>query len=188
MGAIPERLCNWPGCGKAGEHRAPMSHNQIGEFQYLCLDHVREFNIQWNFFEGWNRDEIEAYQREDLTWHRPTWRPDERLIRSKAFREAFLNDDFRNPFGFMDQDEGRQRNGGNARAKDDGTLEEGRRAFSILKLKPGTDKASIKRRFKEEVKACHPDLNGGDKEAEDRLRDVIWAYRRLTDEARTETR
>ena len=47
-------------------------------------------------------------------------------------------------------------------------------------MKPDAGQAEIKSRFKAEVKLCHPDLNGGDKEAEERLRDVIWAYRHLT--------
>jgi len=176
----PERLCAAEGCDRPGEHRAPVSRTQLNEFQYLCLDHVREFNRAWNYFEGWDADEIEAYRHADLTWHRPTWRPDERLIRSRAFREAFLNDAFKDPFGFMNDDEAKPGDKHSAPPEDAGTLVEERRAFTILNLKPDADRATIKQRFKEEVKACHPDLNGGDKEAEERLREVIWAYRRLT--------
>ncbi len=163
-------------------HRAPLSHRRVDEFQYLCLEHVRAFNSAWNFFEGWNRDEIEAYRHADLTWHRPTWRPDERLVRNRAFREALANDGLGDPFGFMNDDgAGRRAGGGSVPAGEDRALEEERRALGILKLRPGADETAIKRRFKQEVKACHPDLNDGDKEAGDRLRDVIWAYRRLTD-------
>jgi hypothetical protein len=171
--------CAWPGCTEAGEHRAPLSHRQINEYQYFCLDHIRDFNKSWNYFEGWNQDEIEAYQQADLSWHRQTWRPDIHMLKSRAFREAFLNDSFKDPFGFARDEQA----AGGAKApppQDTGTLAEEHRALDILELKRGADHATIKRRFKEEVKACHPDLNGGDKEAEERLRDVIWAYRRLT--------
>ncbi|MBN34967.1 MAG: molecular chaperone DnaJ [Rhodospirillaceae bacterium] len=177
-----ERLCAWEGCNQPGEHRAPLSRHQIGEFQYLCIDHVRVFNQSWNYFEGWDQEEIEAYQHADLTWHRQTWKPDERLIRSRSFREAFLNDDFKDPFGFMNDEAegGGSKQDRSASREDAGTMAEERRAFQLLKLKPDASKTTIKQRFKDEVKACHPDLNGGDKEAEERLRDVIWAYQRLT--------
>ena len=181
--AAPERPCDWPGCGKRGAHRAPLSRGRIDEFQYFCLDHAREFNGAWNFFEGWSSDEIDAWRHADLTWHRPTWRPDERLVRNRAFREARANGGPDDPFGFMGGARAgpRAARGGSAPPGDDRAYEEERRrALGILKLRPGADGTAIKRRFKREVKACHPDLNGGRKEAGDRLRDVIWAYRRLT--------
>jgi DnaJ-class molecular chaperone len=37
----------------------------------------------------------------------------------------------------------------------------------------------IKSRFKEQVKLHHPDLNGGDKRSEDKLREIIQAYNYL---------
>jgi curved DNA-binding protein CbpA len=174
--------CAWPGCSESGEHRAPKSRTQINEYQYFCIDHIRDFNKSWNYFEGWNQDEIESYQQADLSWHRKTWRPDEHMIKSRAFREAFINDSFKDPFGFARDEQGAT--GGKAPpTQDAGTLAEERRALDILDLKLGVKADEIKRRFKEEVKACHPDLNGGDKDAEERLRDVIWAYRRLTQTA-----
>ncbi len=176
--------CAWPGCTEAGEHRAPISRHRINEYQHFCLDHIRDFNKSWNYFEGWNQDEIEAYRQADLSWHRKTWRPDEHMLKSRAFREAFINDSFKDPFGFSRYEQG---GAGNKTppSQDAGTLAEERRALDILKLKQGAENTEIKRRFKEEVKACHPDLNGGDKEAEERLREVIWAYRRLTRGAET---
>ena len=61
------------------------------------------------------------------------------------------------------------------------SLPDERKAEIILKLDPGASEEEIKRHFKEEVKTHHPDANGGDKEAEERLRLVIWAYRLLTE-------
>eukprot|EP01035_Chromulina_nebulosa_P010108 gene10107-13613_t len=48
------RPCNYPGCNETGEFRAPNPYGQAaspngpGDYQYLCLDHVREFNAGYN--------------------------------------------------------------------------------------------------------------------------------------------
>ena len=40
----------------------------------LCLDHVREFNASYNYFAGMSNADIEAYQKDSVTGHRPTWK------------------------------------------------------------------------------------------------------------------
>jgi hypothetical protein len=67
------RACDWPDCGCPGEYRAPRSRTHLREFYHFCLDHVRAYNRAWDFFTGMSQPEIEAYMREDVTWHRPTW-------------------------------------------------------------------------------------------------------------------
>ena len=173
--------CAWPGCTEEGSHRAPRSPQNLREYQYFCLAHIRDFNRSWNFFEGWKQDEIEAYQHADMSWHRPTWKPGDREVKSQAWRNAFFAQHFDDRFGFTREDEaaagaGKQRKS----AADEAGAAEDRRAFAVFGLKAGADVGEVKRRFKAEVKLCHPDVNGGDREAEERLRLVIWAYRRLT--------
>lgn len=174
--------CAWPGCTEDGTHRAPLSRNQLREYQYFCLEHIRDFNRSWNFFEGWKQDEIEAYQHADLSWHRPTWKPGDREVKSQAWRNAYFSERINDRFGFTTDDEaaGSGRRQKQARGEEAAAAEETRRALATLGLEPGADEAAVKRRFKAEVKLCHPDVNGGNKDAEDRLRDVIWAYRHLT--------
>ena len=172
--------CSWAGCLEAGEFKAPLSRDNLRQYQYFCLEHIRQFNKAWNYFEGWSRDEIEAYQRADLYWHRRTWRPADREAFTRAWREAILNERIDDPFHFVDGDEA-----AGANAKSDveraNSLPDERKAEIILKVEPGASEEHIKHRFKEEVKIHHPDANGGDKEAEERLRLVIWAYRLLSE-------
>ena len=42
-----------------------------------------------------------------------------------------------------------------------------------------SDKATIRSRYKELVKRCHPDANGGDRSAEHKLQRVLKAYKTL---------
>ncbi len=149
-----------------------MAPDRIDEFQYLCLEHVREFNRSWNFFTGWSREAIEAWQHADLSWHRPTWP----ASRPHRLSSAWAGEGYRDVFGIMDDDPE-----ATAPAREASMTDEERRARSILDLDPEADEAAVRRRFKEEVKACHPDLNGGRGNGNGRLRDVIWAYRHLTD-------
>src|SRR5262249_9795078 len=67
-------VCQWKGCGSAGLYRAPMGRGREGQYLRLCLEHVREFNASYNYFAGMSNAEVEAYQKDSLTGHRPTWR------------------------------------------------------------------------------------------------------------------
>ncbi|MEC8202861.1 MAG: J domain-containing protein, partial [Pseudomonadota bacterium] len=53
------------------------------------------------------------------------------------------------------------------------------RAFRILGLDPSASLSELKARYKELVKTHHPDRNGGDKVAEERLKDINDAYSTL---------
>ena len=54
--------CAVPGCPEPGEFQAPLSpadFDGLGSWQWLCLDHVREHNARYNYFEGMSPEEIE---------------------------------------------------------------------------------------------------------------------------------
>ena len=46
-------------------------------------------------------------------------------------------------------------------------------------IEAATEREDIKAKFKELVKLHHPDANGGDKQSEDKLREIIQAYNYL---------
>jgi len=54
-----------------------------------------------------------------------------------------------------------------------------RRALDVLGLEAEASAQEVKSRFKELVKRHHPDANGGDRSSEDRLREIIQAYKYL---------
>jgi DnaJ-class molecular chaperone len=54
-----------------------------------------------------------------------------------------------------------------------------RTALANLDLTDEADGPTIRARYTELVKRCHPDANGGDRSAEDRLQRVIRAYKTL---------
>ncbi len=60
------RDCEAPDCGEPGEFRAPGSRapsfDGPGDWRWFCLEHVREFNSGYDWFEGMSADEILAAQ------------------------------------------------------------------------------------------------------------------------------
>jgi curved DNA-binding protein CbpA len=166
------RVCDHPGCTEAGEYRAPRSRQRLDDYYWFCLEHVREYNRSWNYYAGMSDAEVEADLRRSTTWERPTWRfgAGEAGRRSQAYRR--VND----PFGFFDDESEQESRGGTTRPPSESP--EGR-AFAVMGLEPPLTLDQLKRRYKELVKKHHPDANGGDRGAEERLKSINEAYTTL---------
>jgi hypothetical protein len=168
---VAERPCQHPGCFASGDYRAPKSREPRDGHLWFCLEHVRRYNLAWNFFAGMSRADIEDYQRRDATWHRPTW-PLGSGPNGGAQAAAWVIDDL-GLLGELGLDFG-LRNGRPASARP--TVPEERRALAAMDLKPMVSLQEIKTRYKELAKRLHPDANGGDKIAEERLKLINQAY------------
>ena len=67
--------CAVPGCAAPGEYKAPLQPANFdgpGSWRFLCLDHVREHNAKYNFFDGMSADEISEAQSPLAGWDRPS--------------------------------------------------------------------------------------------------------------------
>jgi hypothetical protein len=129
-----------------------------------------------------NQAEIERHMREDVVGGRPTWPlghwgaggPGHANGRAGRFR--FRSD-------FFPDDVAEALAGEDARRKEarsrDRRLTPEARALAILDLKAPVTLKEVKARYKILVKRLHPDANGGDKEAEERLKVVNQAYSTL---------
>ena len=175
-----EEPCQWKGCGSPGTHRAPRGRGQEGYYRF-CMDHVRQFNASYNYFEGMSNVEVEEYQKSSATGHRPTWRLGGNAAsagRDKpdaAHRYARFG-----RFGSFDSHKLFEEQDEPAAPETKRPLKAlERRALDTLDLAEGAGKAEIKARFKELVKRHHPDANGGDRGSEDKLREIIQAYNYL---------
>lgn len=171
--APPEGRCQIPGCDREGEHRAPRSREQISEYYWFCLDHVRQYNAAWNYYHDMSEAEIEAHIRHDTTWRRPSWR----IGNGPRFVYTALRDEY----GLFENDEevtkaeaARQRRPA-GRAVAAGEIQ----ALAVLDLVPPVTFAEIRKRYRTLVKRHHPDANGGDLAAEERLKLINQAYTQL---------
>lgn len=166
------RRCDAPGCPGLGEHRAPKARDRLYDYYWFCLDHVREYNRHWNYYEGASPDELEREIRSSTTWERPTWPLG---VRRSARRITI--EDLHDPFGVLNDDE-LEAAGARARNRPAADTAEAK-AFAVMGLQPPLTEVDLKARYKALVKKHHPDANGGDKQAEERLKLINEAYTTL---------
>ncbi len=170
------RLCQHPGCARKGEYRAPRGRDYEGQYLFFCLDHVREYNQTYNYFNGMSDAAVQAYMKDALTGHRPTWQsgvngaPDPGTA-SKIDSASVLRERIERLR--------RMRQEAAAESKRVRVGKAAMKALELLGLDETADKALVRRRFKEMAKRLHPDLNEGDRSREDKLRAIIDAYNYL---------
>ncbi|MGG5811938.1 J domain-containing protein [Falsiroseomonas sp. CW058] len=180
----PTRPCEHPGCPNPGEFRAPRDRNHLNQYRWFCLDHVREYNRAWDYYKGMGPTEIEQHLRADSGWQRPTW-PLGRLGGFNPFESEYLRD----PLGILRDTPLHQARARKARApRPDEPPPELRAALDVLDLAWPLDSATLRARYKELAKRFHPDANGGDRQAEERLKDINRAYSLLRQRLPARTR
>jgi hypothetical protein len=165
----PLRTCQHPGCAATGEYRAPRSRAELHLFHWFCLDHVRAYNTAWNFYAGMSVAEVEREIRNDTVWQRPSWPMGTRagMRHMPRFRDYGM-------FGFEEDAPREQREQPSRRPHS-----QQEHALAIFNLEPPLTLAGLKTRYKELVKLHHPDVHGGDKAAEERLKIINLAYSTL---------
>ncbi|MDP2086356.1 MAG: J domain-containing protein [Gemmobacter sp.] len=169
-----DRPCTYPGCQEPGQYRAPKSPDQLDEFVWFCRDHVREYNLKWNFFQGQTEEEFQRFIDKDRVWGRETkpfgQRPDE----GRAWERMGVND----PLEILGEKGTRS---APAAVQSRRLPPTERKALEILDARDSWTRAEIRKQYKSLVKDLHPDLNGGNRADEDRLQEVVWAWDQLKD-------
>ena len=164
-----KNICDWNSCNKPGEYKAPVERDNSRKYRLLCLEHIREFNKNWNYFRGMDDQQIFDFIKSDLTWHKPTQSFSSsdnffKVLWSNALKDEMdkfkFNNDFNNmnKFKFNNND---------------------LKAFNILGISVGLKWEKVQEKFKKLVKKFHPDMNSGNKKFEDKLKVITLAYTQL---------
>ena len=165
--------CAVPGCDAQGEYKAPLQPADFdgpGAWRFLCLDHVREHNAKYNFFEGMSTDEITRAQSPLAGWDRPS-----RRFAANGADPPPRWSDFTDPLDAISTRFGRVKEA----ARPSRFSKPERRALSVLGLGEDADRHQLRQRYSGLVRRYHPDKNGGDRSHEARLGEVIEAYQLL---------
>lgn len=167
---MTQKRCDHELCNAAGEYRAPKSRDFISGYYYFCIEHIRAYNKQWDYFKGMSPDEIMAHRISDITWRRPTYTlRDKRICYSHVTEHPF----FDNPIGIIPPHPGHgvfpipKRNSSEFKA------------IQMLGLEYPFSMDGLKKNYLKLVKTYHPDTNAGCKKSEEALKKIISAYKVL---------
>ena len=160
-------ICDWNNCFEEGSYKAPIEKDNSKKYRMLCLNHIKEFNKNWNYFEGMDDKQINEFIKSDMTWHKST----QSFSSSDNFFKVLWNNALRedlNKYKINGQfDPTNKFNHNDVKA------------FGILGLSIGIKWKNIKEKFKKLVKKYHPDMNAGNKKYEDKLKVITLAYTQL---------
>jgi hypothetical protein len=173
--------CQWKGCDKPGLHRAPQGRGRDGQYYHFCVDHVRQYNQSYNYFDGMSDVEVDEFRKDAMTGHRPTWKTG-----ANAWAHG-TRDDARAAEAAERVGPAATRGPRVYRSSRAATAPQyhrtlkplERKSLRVLDLKGDATKEQIKMRYKELVKLHHPDVNGGDTNSEEKLREILQAYNYL---------
>lgn len=167
----PQTYCDMPGCTANAGYRAPRSRDTLRSYFWFCLEHVRQYNANWDFYKGMTPGQIENHLRADVSWQRPSWKLGTRG--GQVFNEEEVLD----PLDLLGAERRkraeRRRSRPQARSATPDVL---RTPLSTLGLDWPVAMEELKARYKSLARQHHPDANGGDSAAEERFKAVVAAY------------
>ncbi|MGR3512629.1 MAG: DnaJ domain-containing protein [Paracoccaceae bacterium] len=175
------RVCEHPGCQETGQYRAPKSPDDLDEFYWFCKDHVREYNLKWNFFQGQTEEELNEQIDKDRVWERETKPFGKKTDEARAWSRLGIDD----PHQVLG--ENATRNPGKSITGTRKLPPTERRALDILEAKDHWTKAEIRKSYKSLIKVLHPDMNGGDRGHEEQLAEVVWAWDQIKESRNFQT-
>ncbi|MEM6421018.1 MAG: J domain-containing protein [Pseudomonadota bacterium] len=182
-----ECRCEWPGCDAPAQYRAPRSPDDTNSFRWFCLEHVRQYNQAWNFFQNVDREGFEAAAEAARVWDRPTWRLGSNPFANRVTNNPHSDGDAWARWGFSDPHDVLGENAtlnpgntaGDPRPRRRLTREE-QAAMDTLGLSHDiATRSEVRARYTELVKQLHPDMNGGHNPEPHRLDRVLKAWKIL---------
>ena len=168
------KKCDSYKCNEKGEYRAPKSRIRLNEYFFFCLNHVKEYNKSWDFYKGLSVNEIENSMREDIIWNRPSWPLKGNYHKVMDQINNFFNEEI-NDLNPNERDNNYFRN----KLVDENLTKEENKALSLFNLDLPLTLDKIKKTYKKLVKIFHPDVNGNDKKAEEKFKEINNSYKIL---------
>ena len=163
-----ENICEWENCKESGKHKAPLERDNIKKYRWLCLNHIKQFNKNWNYFDGMSQERIEDFIKSDITWHRPT----QKFGSSDNFFNILWNNALDDKLNIFKSSNFRE-------FKKSKISQTDKDALDVMELNDAAKWDEIQLKFKTLVKKYHPDKNHGSKKFEDKLKKITLAYSQL---------
>ena len=175
------RECDKKECKQKGEFKAPKSRKNLNEYYFFCLDHVKEYNKSWDFYRGLTVNQIESSLREDTIWNRPSW-----PLKGNPYKVIEqINNFYDDKINELNLDNNKRNYFQNKIFNERFTTEENK-ALSILNVKLPITLEKIKKNYKKLVKIFHPDVNGNNKNAEEKFKEINKSYKIILNKLKNE--
>ena len=105
---IMKNICDWNNCKEIGEYKAPVEKDNSKKYRMLCLEHVKEFNKNWNYFSGMNDEQVINFLKSDMIWHKPTQSFSSsdnffKVLWNNTLRDELDKDKFKSDYNHMRQ-------------------------------------------------------------------------------------
>ena len=170
-------------CKEKGEFRAPKSRMNLNEYYYFCIDHIKEYNKSWDFYKGLSVNQIESSMRDDIIWNRPSW-----PLKGSPHRiMEQINNFFTDEDGFFNNDQQSYSYFKNKIIDENLSFDENN-ALNTLNLQLPLTLDKIKKNYKKLVKIFHPDVNGNNKKAEEKFKEINKSYKIILQKFKNEQR
>lgn len=158
----PARCCDHPGCSEPGEYRAPKDRS-LKSYYWFCLKHVQEYNAKWNYYDG-----LDAEEEEKQEQRRRRFRFGSKVKYNFGF-------DINGNFEFYDDYSPDYSIINEAHFTKDERL-----CLQIMEIEfDDLNVDLLKKQYKKMVKKYHPDVNPGNKEAEEKFKLLSTAYKSI---------
>ena len=158
-----KKSCAFLNCKEEGIYPAPKSREDISNYKYFCIEHIRDFNKSWNFFDGLTEEQFENEIRKSTTWDRPSWK----------FGTSNYDKKINDPFNFFNNtnDTNFSKKKHNAKLLS---------SWKLLGLNPTANIEEVKKKYKSLAKKWHPDKNLKLKDnASDMFVKITNAYKKI---------
>ena len=173
------KKCAHPGCEKEGLYPAPRDPKNLSERQYFCLEHIKEFNKNWNGLAGMTQDDIWSMQT-GATWDRHTWKFGTQNQSYDAATALFGRAE--DLFSFFQQRLREDVAKGRSYHEKDTLPPDVQEACHLFEIsEPLFDAKKLKQHYLSLMKKYHPDVNDNAKEAEEHVKKINVAYQILQD-------
>lgn len=165
------RSCDHFGCDQEGLFPAPKNINDLTLRYYFCLEHVKDYNNQWNYL-----DQVRGAGPQESGSNGTSHHPFKK--QGKPFSRFFYQGP-QDPFDMLGGEETDSTYTLPPTQKVFSPKTKEGRAFVILELSWPFTEADLKQAYKTLAKKYHPDLNQKDPSAIEKFRDVKEAYELL---------
>jgi len=170
---ISYRKCDSYKCTEKGKYKAPKSRILLNDYFYFCLNHIKEYNKSWDFYKGMTVDQIENSMRSDAVWDRPSW-----PLKGKYTNDFDEFDEYIDDFIKTKNNKVNENYFKNKLLNETLTIEEAQ-ALKELELEMPISLEKVKKNYKKLVKIFHPDVNGNNKKAEEKFKQINESYKLL---------